>query len=70
MHKTLFRVNGMECSSCAMRLEGLEDTLPGLQRVKASYHRQQMEVEYDETRVSVAEIVAAAKTLGYDITPL
>jgi copper chaperone CopZ len=65
--KQIFRITDMECPSCAMRLEGLEDDLPGVQRVRASYARQQMEVEYDESRVTPAEIVAAIQRLGYTV---
>ena len=52
MLKQIFRVTDMHCTACVMRLEGLEDDLPGVKRVKASYQKQQMEVEYDETRLS------------------
>jgi copper chaperone CopZ len=65
--KQIFRIPDMECSSCAMRLEGLEDDLPGVKRVRASYPKQQMEVEYDETCLSAAEIVAAIQRLGYTV---
>ncbi len=65
MLKQIFRVTDMHCSACVMRLEGLEDDLPGVKRVRASYKKQQMEVEYDETRVSAAQIVAAIQRLGY-----
>ncbi len=65
MIKQIFRIPDMECPSCAMRLEGLEDDLPGVKRVRASYAKQQMEVEYDETCLGAAEIVAAIQRLGY-----
>ena len=58
----------MHCSSCAMKLEGIEDELPGIQKVKASYHKQTLEVEYDEKQVSEAQILQAVEKLGY--TPL
>ena len=35
--KKIFRVPDMECPNCAMHLEGLEDELPGVKRVAASY---------------------------------
>ena len=69
MIKQMFRVPNMHCSGCAMILEGIEDELQGIQRIDASYKKQQMQVEYDETRVSAAQIMAAAKKHGYDATP-
>jgi copper chaperone CopZ len=65
--KQIFRIPDMECPSCAMRLEGLEDDLPGVKRVRASVARQQMEIEYDETRLSPTDIVAAIQRLGYTV---
>jgi copper chaperone CopZ len=55
----------MHCSSCAMKLEGIEDELPGIQKVKASYHKQTLEVDFDETQVSETQILQAVGELGY-----
>lgn len=63
--RIVFKITGMECPNCAMILESLEDKLPGVQRAEASYHKAKMLVEYDETRVSEAEIRAAIQKLGY-----
>jgi copper ion binding protein len=67
MVKQVFRVTDMHCSNCVMRIEGLEDDLPGVQRVRASYKKQQVEVEYDETLVSTDQISAAIQELGYTV---
>jgi copper chaperone CopZ len=69
MVKKIFRVTDMHCSNCAMRLQELEDILPGVKSVAASYHRQQMVVEYDEAKTNPVEIVTAAKGLGYTAVP-
>jgi copper chaperone CopZ len=65
-----FRIPDMHCSSCPMRLEGLEDEIPGVKQVRASYHRQEMVVEYDEARVTPDQIVEAARKLGYQAVPV
>jgi copper chaperone CopZ len=62
------RIPDMHCSSCAMKLEGIEDELPGILKIKASYHRQTLEIEYDEDMVGKEKILAAVAHLGY--TPL
>ncbi len=67
MVKQIFRVTDMHCTNCAMRLEGLEDDLPGVKRVRASYRSQQMEVEFDDGVVSVDQIMAAIQHLGYTV---
>ena len=70
MLKTMFRVPGMHCSACVMQLEGIEDQLPGVRRVNASYRKQLMEVEYDEQRVTIEQISGAAHEIGYEAVPL
>jgi len=65
--KAVFRVPDMHCSTCAMTLEGLEDELDGITRIAASYHKQRLEVEYDETRLSPETIIAAGQLLGYTL---
>ena len=63
--KAKFRVPDMVCPDCILYLESLEDEIPGIKRVRASYRRLSMEVEFDEKRVNVEQIVAAANDLGY-----
>jgi copper chaperone CopZ len=48
-----------------MRLEGIEDKLPGIKEINASYHKQQIVVEFDETKVTEAQILALAQKMGY-----
>ncbi len=67
MVKQIFRIPDMHCTACVMRLEGLEDELPGIRRVHASYQKQHMEVEYDETLITAAQIRAAVEKKGYTI---
>jgi len=69
MIKKAFQVTNMHCSSCVMLVESIEDDLPGIQRVKASYQKARMEVVYDETMVSEAQIIAAVKQKGYEAIP-
>jgi copper chaperone CopZ len=70
MAKKVFRVPDMHCTACVMRLEGIEDELAGIKKISASYRKQQMEVEYDESRVTDKQIIAAAKNHGYEAIPL
>jgi len=65
MVKKIFRVDDMHCPNCVMRVESIEDDIPGIKQVSASYQKGQMLVEYDETQVSEAQIVAAVKERGY-----
>lgn len=70
MLKKTFKVPDMTCSNCAMKLESLEDTLDGVKEIKASYHRLEMVIEYDETKLTDEQIIAAVKKKGYQAVPL
>ena len=65
MVKKTFRVSDMHCTNCAMRIEEIEDDLPGIKQVSASYKKMNMTVEYDETKVSEAQILESVKSKGY-----
>ena len=65
MKKQTFSVPDMHCSNCSMKLESIEDELDGIREINASYHKQQMTVEFDETRVDLEQILAAVRKKGY-----
>ena len=65
MIKKTFRVEDMHCTNCAMKLESLEDELAGVKTVNASYPKLEMVVEYEESHLTDAEIIAAVKGKGY-----
>jgi len=70
MMKITYRVEGMHCSNCAMNIEGIEDDLPGIKQVLASYQKGQMVVEFDEAKVSEAQILAEVVKRGYEALPV
>jgi len=65
-----FRIESMHCSGCPMEVESIEDDLPGIKKVTASYKKAQMVVEFDETIVSDEKIIAAVKQHGYSASIL
>ena len=69
MIKKTFKVPDMSCTNCAMKLESLEDTLEGVKEINASYHKLQMIVEYDESRLTEEQIIAAVRRKGYQAVP-
>ena len=69
MKKIVFRVPDMHCPNCAMHLEGLEDDVPGIKRVEASYKKLIMEVEFDENKLTLEQIIHAANEIGYHPEP-
>ena len=69
MIKKTFKIPDMTCTNCAMKLESLEDDLDGVKEINASYHRLEMVVEYDESKLSDEQIVTAVKKKGYTALP-
>lgn len=69
MIKRTFKVPDMSCTNCAMKLESLEDTLEGVREINASYHRLEMVIIYDETKLSDEQIIAAVRKKGYQAIP-
>lgn len=67
MIKKIFSIKDMHCSSCAMRLEGIEEELPGIKNISASYQKQIMSIEYDESLVNEDQIISAIMSLGYHL---
>jgi copper chaperone CopZ len=70
MIKKTFKIPDMTCSNCAMKIESLEDDLDGVKEINASYHKLQMVIEYDETKLTDEQIVAAVKKKGYQAVPM
>ena len=67
MKKIIYHIPDMHCSNCPMHLEAIEDELPGILFIKASYQKQTLEVHFDEALVSEEQIKAAVHEAGYSI---
>lgn len=65
MIKKTFKIPDMTCSNCAMKLESLEDSLDGVKEINASYHRLEMVIEFDESKLTEEQIISAVKKKGY-----
>ncbi|MDZ4228210.1 MAG: heavy-metal-associated domain-containing protein [Candidatus Levybacteria bacterium] len=64
MKKLKLKIEGMDCSSCAMNIDfDLEDL--GVKNVKTSYAKQETEVEFDEEKIKPQQIIDQIKKTGY-----
>lgn len=61
------QIEGMECPNCSMILESIEDSLAGIKKAEASYHKAQLTLEYNESELSINQIAAEVKRLGYNV---
>lgn len=70
MTRIIMKIKGMECSNCTMILERIENKLKGVIMAEASYHKEQMIVEYDETQISEAQIESEVKKMGFEVVSI
>ena len=64
------KVVGMTCGGCVISTRKVLTRLPGVKKANVSYEKGEAVVTYDPTMVTVAQMVAAVKTLGYTATPV
>ena len=67
MSKTKFQIKDMHCAGCAMTIEGALEDLPGVTAANANYAKQIADVEYDESKVTEQQMIAAIQQAGYSV---
>ena len=63
----IFDIEGMTCNGCASHVENEVNKLPGIVKVDASYEEATAKVEFDQTRVGLAQIEEAINGTGYKV---
>ena len=61
------QVGGMDCTSCAMKIEGAVEKLAGVAEISVVVATGRMIVTYDPEQVSEADIQQRVTALGYTI---
>jgi len=67
MIKKRYQIEGMHCTGCTIAVEGAIEDVPGVKSVNADYARQTADVEFDEIKVTDADIAAAVELAGYSM---
>ena len=70
MTKTKLKIEGMHCGACATGIQMLLTTTDGVQSASVNYDAKDGEVEFDETKVKLDDVLKSIKELGYTATPL
>jgi Cu+-exporting ATPase len=65
MMKKTYTVQGMDCASCAMVIEG-DLKQQGIQ-ARCNYVKETMEVEFDEKKITEEKIATVVSKAGYSI---
>ncbi len=63
-----FKVEGMTCGGCVIGVRKVLTRLDGVSKADASYEKREAVVTYDPTKVTIQQMIAAIKTLGYTAT--
>lgn len=62
------RVEGMTCGGCVIGVRKVLTRLDGVAKANVSYDTQRAIVTYDPAKVTIAQMIAAIRTLGYKAT--
>ena len=59
------RIEGMDCSACAIKVENALNRLPGVSDINMNYSTEMLSVRLDENRTSREVIEGKIRALGY-----
>lgn len=65
-----YRVTGMDCSSCAAKIEGAARKVAGVQDARVSIASQEMTLRLDENAAALPEVERTVTGLGYKLARL
>lgn len=67
MGKTTLNVSGMTCGHCEKAVHDALLAVDGVSKVVVSLETGLVEVSYDETKVTIAQLKEAVEDQGYDV---
>lgn len=63
----IFPVTGMSCASCAMSIESILKTQPGVKNVSVNYAGSSVWIDFQPEVTSVEKLQKAVQSIGYDL---
>ena len=67
MQNVTLNVEGMSCGHCVKAIESGVNELQGINEVKVDLQAAQVNVAFDETKVTVEHVKEAIEEQGYDV---
>lgn len=64
MKNEIYKIQGLHCASCKILIESFLTKLNGVNNVSVNYSSGDMQIEYDEKKISIEEIKKAVDSLG------
>ena len=65
--KKNFPVLEMSCASCAMSVESMVRSIPGVEVASVNFASNLLNVEYDPVQVTPGRLQEAVRSIGYDL---
>ncbi len=65
MEKKRLKIEGMTCAACAKAVERASKKLPGVTEANVNFATEKLNIDFDETKVSIYDIQAAIEKEGY-----
>ncbi len=65
MIKSILKIDGMHCESCAKIIEMELKENPGVSDVNVDYKNNSAIIEYDEEKIALEKIIEVISGLGY-----
>ena len=67
--KKKLKIEGMHCASCAMNIDFDLEDLDGVKSSNTNYAKSETEVEFDEDKINIAQIIKSIEKTGYKAQP-
>jgi copper chaperone CopZ len=69
MKKTTLRSQELSCPSCVAKIEKALSAVEGVEMAKVYFTTGRIEVQHDDSRASVNDLVKAVRSAGYEAKP-
>ncbi|KKR51345.1 MAG: Copper/silver-translocating P-type ATPase [Candidatus Curtissbacteria bacterium GW2011_GWA1_40_16] len=63
--KKKLKISGMHCTSCAMKIDMDLEDLEGIKEARTSFAKQESEVEFDQDKLDIQNVIAVIEKTGY-----
>ena len=63
----VWKVSGMDCGSCAAKIRGAVERMPGVEHVKVAIATETLSLRLDADRADPTAIEATVRALGYGL---
>lgn len=63
--KKKFKIDGMHCNSCPLTIDWDLEDIEGIKSAKTSYAKGESEIEFDEEKIKIEQILNQISKTGY-----